>query len=342
MRKSKRLSRIIFSGALFILPTLFGNVAAQSKSSGESAREAMERAYWENMTLKNPSLRSVLVSSEFIPHHRINSKLNGSPYFTGDADLLRNSVQMRFPVFKWNNKSIDLTGSALNQRTVLTEVESFYPGNIDFEHKVSQTSLGIVAGFTMRSKLFKKRIIYRINFSSLFDSDFSQSQHSLIGVGLISLKSNAYTSLSVGLAIIASPTVKIPVFGLVSYEHTFATLGLELSANLPYRLSLRKELTARSALSFVNELGGPMFFYQTTGGYTVNQARLNMTELRIGLLWERRLGKILVCGASFGCVNTFKSEIHNVVAFRDLGTVLKNEAAFDYYFGLNFSVLSFR
>ena len=83
-----------------------------------------------------------------------------------------------------------------------------------------------------------------------------------------------------------------------------------------------------------------MFFYQTTGGYTVNQARLNMTELRTGLLFERRLGRKFTFGASCGCINTFKSEIHNIVGFRDSGTVLKNKSTLDYYLGINFSVLS--
>ena len=96
----------------------------------------------------------------------------------------------------------------------------------------------------------------------------------------------------------------VPAYLMVSYARKFSNLGLELLADLPSRILLRKELSAKSFLSVGSELGGNLFFFNLRKPSLPASAVSISLLIKSGIAYEHLIAKNVVLGFSAGVLAT--------------------------------------
>ncbi len=320
-----------------------GTATASNKKSETKSipRDSLKMAYLEDMALKNPLMRQVKISTEYIPGRDINTSLNNEDFLTGKAQIIRNSFFFRLPLLTFKNNSFNLSLGSFNQHVSLTEIKMHNPDFTFDDNFLSKTTVNVSLGYTTRTTIFGKPALINTAITGLIKPDFSESVLSGTGVVLLNLKRNKQTSLSVGGAVSISPNSKVPAFLLVSYEHHFVAPDLLLTLNLPYRAILRKPVAGKSSISFVNELSGTFAFYNIRNSYVPERSRYGTSEVKSGFTFEHRIGKKFVFGASCGALYTTSSKMKESSSYWGNSYFIKNENTLDPYFNISVSVLPF-
>ncbi|MCW3804533.1 hypothetical protein [Plebeiibacterium marinum] len=317
----------------------FTSISSQGVKSEKNISDSIKMAYMEKLALKNPMIRQFSMTSELIPHRNISSKLYGKDFIKGDATIYRNSMLFKMPVKDWKNSSLSSSASVLNQKFSMHNMTHYDDPNTTYDLDFSKTTLGLSLNYNVRGKLFNKPVMYNTSITGVTDPSFSEYDYSFTGVMMFTLKRTQTTTLSLGGVVLISPGVKIPGFMMVSYTHQF-NKNLELSANLPYRLALRQELNTKNSLSFINEMSGSKAFFNIDNRYFPEKSSYGTSEIKSGLLYERRLGRKFVLGLSAGALYTATSEMKENNTWDD-SYFIKNKSTLDAYFDINISLLPF-
>ncbi len=295
--------------------------------------------YMENLALKNPMVRQFYLTSELIPHRNISSKLYGKDFVNGEATIYRNSMLFNVPVKAWQKSSLNSSMVILNQQFIMQNMSNADGSNTNYDLEFSKTTLSLSLSYNTRGKLFNKPVMYNTSFTGITEPSYSEYDYSLTGVIMFTLKRTQKTSLSAGVVFLVSPGVRIPAFGLISYSHQF-NKNLEISVNLPYRLALRQELNIKNSLSFVTEMSGSKAFFNIDNRYIPEKSNYGTSEIKSGLLYERRLGRKFILGLSAGALYTATSEMKENNSWNN-SYFIKNKSTLDTYIDLHISLLPF-
>lgn len=298
--------------------------------------------YMENMALKNPFMRQLTLSGEYIPERKISSKLYGEDLINGKATIYRNQINFNLPVTNWKKNTLSASFTYLNQYFILKNSTNYQSQELIGKMYFNNSSILISPNFTKRATLWQKPVVYNLSLNGNFNPSFSKYELSVAGVILLTMKRTQNTSLSIGTVLNINPNSSIPAFPLITYNHKFNNSNIELFLNLPYRLAVRKELSAKNSISFINKLNGYVSFFNLENQFLIKNTNYSTTEIVSGFLYEHRLSKKIVASLSIGTIYSVNSKMKDDKnTFWDDSYIVENKNTFDPYANIKISLLPF-
>ncbi len=172
-------------------------------------------------------------------------------------------------------------------------------GYLDGEYHFHSEGLNL----TYFSKLFGKTAIYS---AGIFADGSDESYERIRGMatGMVLLKANAKTRMSVGLMVTTDPGSLAPVLPIFLYEHKFSE-KLKVDVMLPRYAYLRREMFTNGRLSLGWDFDQTTLFLYGIEGRS-NTYQYSQIDANVGLLYEQALPGNLILSAKAGVrVNPF-------------------------------------
>jgi hypothetical protein len=301
----KQISLISISLLLFI-----------SRSFSQTAKEAMTKkmadsikmVYLNAAAIHYPILRQASVSTDIMGGGDITGKLNGNDLFKAKAQLTRIRASFNLPIAQWGKNSLTANISYLHQHIDLSQVTSYNSQIPVYNSAINTTTVGLTASYTRMDSLFNHPVIYSASITGLTDElSRVRSINEIVGIN-IPFKRTATTSFSAGLYYINNPMSPTHVLPFFSYWHQFQTDNIQLFIDLPTRVLLKKQLSAKSWVSFGTELGGSQSFL-TLNPPLPHDAVSSTLEIKVGPAFEYLLTKKIILGVSGGMSSTLSSRV---------------------------------
>ncbi|WP_410879364.1 hypothetical protein [Myroides sp. DW712] len=188
--------------------------------------------------------------------------------------------------------------------------------------------------FVYFSSLFGKRTVY--STSLIVDgSDSYVERVKGLASGVIILKGDARTVMSIGVAVTIDPTTQVPVLPVFTYERKF-NHGFVFDATLPKSIYLRKNMFTASRLSLGSELDVTSFylynFDEVKQRYEYRQVDVNS-----GFIYEHAFGEFVLT-AKAGLKVTPSSRIfEKEKSFKKATVEFKPDPTFYFNVGISFN-----
>lgn len=201
--------------------------------------------------------------------------------------------------------------------------------NNDFHYHYSSLN------FSYFSKLFNKPAIFSASFAvDGSDKHFERARGLVTGV--IVLKADMKTKMTVGLVGIIDPSAQVPAVPIFSYEYKFNN-GWTADIILPQRFLMKKNVHSNGRLSLGTELGRTGFYIYNLDG-TSQKYELRQVDLNSGVIYEHLLGKNLVLTAKTGIRYSPNSRIFEKgKSFDDYYIDLRPQTSFYFNVGISFN-----
>ncbi|WP_254560617.1 hypothetical protein [Dyadobacter diqingensis] len=304
------------------------------------ALDSLKFTYYRMAALKYPSIRQASISTDFVSNANVNTKLLGDDLFDGKAQIVRVKAHLTVPVVSWGKNSISSTFGITNQHLNLSSVNSYTPRLGVKNMKTNLTTLNFVASFTRTDSLFHKPLTLSVAASGLANAELDRTRLVFTGFASINLFRNPVSSLSVGLALISDRSSVTPVTPIISYSRKFSNMGMELLADMPSRIVLRKELSAKSFVSLGSELTGNFFFFNLNESNLPANAIGTTLIIKSGVTLEHLISKSVVVGVSAGIFTTPSTKLMGDTA-RPADYFIKTKTTNEPYLNLTVSFLPF-
>lgn len=282
-----------------------------------AAADSMKEAAMEQAALLFPRLRQFSITHQMNGRGSMDSKLNGNEFFDGDLISSRTVINMNMPVWKRKHQGVVASLGVIHQFYRLRSVESLDTRKRMEDNATYMPMFSPKLTYIRTDSIFGKAISTTAMAGGLFNPGFTKSQFTLTGMITTPVIRNKHIRLMGGMAVLLDPASPVPAFLVVSYYHKFGKAKMDLMLNLPYQMTLRKELDKHTSLSFVNELGGSNSFFEfapDVPAIPTEKLVLSSMEVRSGLLAEYRVGKKSVFSLSGGMdwmVNSRVRESHS-------------------------------
>lgn len=298
--------KILFTIALSILVT-----AAFSQTAKEiaikKATDSIQAFYINEAAMRYPLLRQAAVSTEFTGNANVKSELNGNNFYEGKVKITKVRSHFNLPIAQIGKNTFNGSVSILQQHFDMSGGTSTNPALPALNNSFNKSSVGLSASFFRADSLFNRPVYYSASISGFTDEASSIKRVTYTGAVIFPLKRTPNTTLSLGLIALIDPSSPIPASIYISYWHKFAESKLELIADLPTRLALRKQLSARSWITLGSELGGSSLFFDFKNTILPADAMYTTLEIKSGSTFEYRVTKKLILGLSGGILSTATS-----------------------------------
>lgn len=313
--------------------------SSQPISNFDSARAAAV----DQGALKFPRIRQFSISHEENGVGEIRSKLKGKDYFEGNFRSSRTRINFNLPVLQRKNNTLVANLGVIHQFFDLSDVKSIDPSTpvYDDHTYIPMVSLGI--SYVQTATICGKPVSFTVVGGGIFNPSMDRSQLTLTGIATLPIVQNANTRLTGGAVVIVDPSFPVPLFLIFSYFHKFKSCDIDLMIDLPYRLSMRKEINNKTSLTFFNELGGSNSFFDFDNPIQSNSTKkltLSSLEIKSGLMGELRLTKKAVISLSAGANYMVNSKIREANSRPD-NYFLKNRHKPVPFVQIGFSLLPF-
>ncbi|MEL1242096.1 hypothetical protein [Flavobacterium flavipallidum] len=196
--------------------------------------------------------------------------------------------------FNFIKRKTWLLGATLNYRYTSVEANMVDPftenaTTLDDDFHYLSSSLN----FSYFSTLFKKRTIYS---SSIIVDGSDQHFERVKGLltGVIVLKANQKTKMTVGLLVNIDPSAQTPVVPIFTYEFKFNN-GLIADITLPKSIYLRKNVFNAGRVSLGTELDRTSFYLYNIDG-TSQRFEYRQLDINSGLIYEHAIGDFVFTG----------------------------------------------
>lgn len=269
--------------------------------------DSVRNLHMEQAAFRYPILRQATVSSDIIFRGAVRSKLYDQDFYQSRLQTNRIRGNFNIPVAKLGKNLISSSVGMLYQQMNLDNSIGSPP--IGDEKSIDITTLSLQLAVSRSDSLFNRPVVYNVGVTGLTNASFSQSRFIVTGLVSFSLRRTATTSLSIGALFAIDPSSPSPVVPFVSYFHSFNALHLELYADFPSRLVLRRPLSPKSALSLGSNLGGNLAFFNINQLALPQDAMHTVLELKTGLLYEYRISPKMVLGLNVGMFSILRSKL---------------------------------
>lgn len=184
------------------------------------------------------------------------------------------------------------------------------------------------------SSLFGKRAVY--STSLIVDgSDKYVERVKGLASGVIILKGDAKTVMSVGVAFNIDPTTQVPVIPVFTYEYKFDN-GFVFDATLPKSIYLRKNVFTASRLSLGSELDVTSFYLYNFDDVK-QRYEYRQVDVNSGFIYEHAFGEFVLT-AKAGLKVTPSSRIfEKEKSFRKATVEFKPDPTFYFNVGISFN-----
>ncbi|MDB4901992.1 MAG: hypothetical protein JWQ63_1273 [Mucilaginibacter sp.] len=259
--------------------------------------------------IQYPLLRQGFISTDITGAGNITAKLHGSDFFKAKEQITRVRANFNLPVAQWGKNRISANFNYLYQHIDISQVTNYNPAVPVHHSSNSFTTIGLTAGYTRVDTLFNHQVIFSANVSGVTDElSTIRRVNELVGV-IVPIKQTATTVFSVGLFYSHDPTIQFPVIPLISYMHKFQTGDFRLFVDLPTRVLVKKQLSAKSWLSLGTELSESQSYLKLNEPLLPRNAINTTLELKTGPGYEYLIGKKLMIGINGGLLSTLSSRI---------------------------------
>ena len=294
-----------------VLGAGMNTVVAQTKQeiAIKRMRDSLTLEGLSEYAKRYPQLRQGAVAFDVIGNTNVKGELNGKDLYEGKMNMTRIRSNFSVPVKHWGRNLISATVGYQQQRTQITDINSFDAGFPTTAIDITKRTVSISANFSRSDTVFNHQVFYSGGVTGVTDEFSSIKRLNFVGVLTIPIKRTANTSLSLGAVVILDPSAVTPFFTIVSYWHKFKESELELFVDVPSRLALRKQLSKKSWASLGTELGGSLQFFDLDQPALPRDNIYSYAELRSGATFEYLATKKLVLGVSGGLFNTLSSRM---------------------------------
>ena len=305
---SYRLYSVFISLTLFLL-TVGGSFAQTvSETTTKKAADSSKMANLGAAAINYPMLRQVAISTDIMSGRDITAKFNGSPLFKAKTQLTRIGANFNLPVAQWGKNSITANISYLHERNDLSQVESYNPQIPVRNSAINTTTIGFTASYMRIDTLFNHQVIYSASITGLTDElSRVRSASEILGIN-VPFTRTATTSFSAGLYYINNPTSPTHIIPFISYWHKFEIGNIQLFADFPSRVILKKQLSPKSWVSFGSELGGSQSFLTLNQPFPHNSISSTM-EIKTRAGFEYLVSKKILFGVNGGMSSTLSSRV---------------------------------
>ncbi|MBB6109977.1 hypothetical protein [Mucilaginibacter lappiensis] len=295
---------------VFITPLLFlltiGGSFAQTVNG--TMTDSSKMANLSAAAINYPMLRQAAISTDIMSGRNITAKFNGNPLFKAKTQLTRIGANFNLPIAQWGKNSVTASISYLHERTDLSQVESYNPQIPVRNSVINTTTIGFTASYMRIDTLFNHQVFYSASFTGLTD-ELSRVRiaSEMLGIS-VPFTRTATTSFSVGLYYINNPTAPTHVIPVIAYWHQFETGNIQLFADFPSRVILKKQLSPKSWVSFGSELGGSQSFLALNQPFPHNAVSSTM-EIKTRAGFEYLVSKKILLGINGGMSSTLSSRV---------------------------------
>lgn len=299
--------RKIFLLGILALLTLSTFAQSGNEDSARMKMDSIRNFHLGQAALRYPILRQATVSSDIIFRGAVRSKLYDQDFYQSRLQTNRIRGNFNIPVAKLGKNLISSSVGVLYQQMNLdNSINSPLSGD---GKTMDITTLSLQLAVSRSDSLFNRPVIYNVGVTALTNASFSQSRFIVTGLVSFSLRRTATTSLSVGALFAIDPSSPSPVVPFVSYFHRFNALHLELYADFPSRVVVRRPLSPKSALSLGSNLGGNLAFFNINQVSVPQDAMHTVLELKTGILYEYRISPKMVLGMNAGMFSILRSKL---------------------------------
>lgn len=309
-------------GGVILMLSSHAIAQADKAAAMRRMKDSITMVYIRAAALRYPLLRQASVSTEFIGHNSVESKLYEKDFYSGDMQTTRLRANLNLPVWQGRKNVVATSITYLKQWSELDNGTS-YNSNLPVNtRKFDRSTSAFLLSYTHNDSLFNKPFMVSVSAAAITNEDFSTLRMNYFGTLGVTLKRTPVTNLVVGVAVILDPSSPVPAAPFVSYFQRFTKSKLELYIDIPSRVSLRKELTSRASLSLGSQMGGNLFFFNIDNAFMPKQTIYTTLEIKSGATFEYMLGRHVVLGVSGGALSTLQSRLFE-----------KSEKSNDYFIG---------
>lgn len=312
--------------AIVGVPVALSSQEQQSsiKKAGQAAKE------------KFPSTRFLNFEYELLSPTDYSSKIHGEKYESGRIKNTQRYIgTINLPISITRRFSITPTAQYQYQSFELENVENFsvhYP-TLYHNHKVESHYIFAAVNTTYISMLFNKPIV--CNFNLMLDASDKGYGHIAANlVGLMVLKKNANTTLTLGVVAAFDKSSDIPVFPLVSFEYKFKNSPWVFDLFFPKQIYFRRPVFANGFLSLGTVLGRNKFFAHPQMQGLDDAYDIVKSEIKTGVVYEHYLNKHFILTIKGGIVNTMKWQARRKNSRKGL---IRYSPDMNMYFNVGFS-----
>jgi hypothetical protein len=288
-----------FLSALFCL--IISNSFAQTvkELAMKHIVDSIKMAVLSDYATRNPILRQGSLSTDIIGSSHINAQLNGKALYSGDMNVTRVRSNFNIPLAQWGKNSISYERSDFETRNI----QSFDPAFSSANRSTIKTAAGFTVTYTRSDSVFNHPIYFSGGISGLTDELSSVKRINYLGTVTVPISRNQTSALTLGLLVIIDPSAIAPVIPVISYWRKLSP-SLDLYADIPQRLVVRKQLSKRSWAFAGSELGGNLYFFNINQPGLPQNDIFSSIEIRSGATFEYLATKKLVLGINGGCYTT--------------------------------------
>lgn len=283
------------------------------------------------VTDKFPQTRDFNLEYTQTASYKYSSKLQGSDL---PDNKVKNFSQVRANANiyfiknrKWFlNTALNYRYTSINTENPVFLFSSDNNTKSDFHYHSEAVSL------TYLSKLFNKAAVYSATASvDGSDKHFERIRGMLTGV--LVLKADSKTKMTLGLAVFIDPSTQVPVMPIFTYEHKFNN-GWIADVILPQKVLIRKNIFSNGRVSLGSEMDNTSFYlYNTDKRYELRQLEINS-----GIIYEHNLGSSFIATLKTGMKTTPNSRIfEKQESFNDYIFQAKPKSSFYFNVGVSYN-----
>jgi hypothetical protein len=270
--------------------------------------DSMRMVYLDAAAIQYPVLRQAFISTDIMGGGDVTGRLNGNDLFKAKIQLSRIKANFNLPIAQWGKNNLAASMGYLLQHTDISQVTSYNPQIPVSNSAVNTTIITFAASFTRMDSLFHHQVIYSANITGLTNELSTLRRVNEIAGINVPFKRTATSAFSVGLYYINDPTIPTHIIPFITYWHLFQTENIQLLADLPYRILLKKQLSPKSWVSFGSELAGSESFLALNQPLPHNSVSSTL-ELKTGPAFEYLVNKKIILGVSGGMFSTLSSKV---------------------------------
>lgn len=306
-------------------------------------RDTMSKGSKDSVNL--PKRAVVYAADKFAIARPLNIEFtNASPYnFTsvrGDNSLPESKVnsftQAKVSAnFNFIKRKTWLLGATAGYKYTSVEADMTNPFtqeiqtlNNDFHYLFSSVN------FSYFSTLFNKRTIYS---SSIIVDGSDQHFERIKGLfsGVMVLKANARTKMTVGVLVNVDASAQTPFVPIFTYEHKFSN-GLIMDITLPKSLYLRKYVFNSGRISLGTELDRTSFYLYNIDG-TSQRYEYRQLDINSGLIYEHAIGDFVITAKTGMKLTPSGRLFRKEDSFNDAVYEIKPDPTFYFNVGVSFN-----
>ena len=291
-----------------VAPAAFAQTVSENVTKQKI--DSLKLAALSEYATRYPLLRQGAFATDIIGKGNVKAELNGKELYEGKGRATRIRSYFNIPVVQWGRNAISGTISYQQTNFKTDEIKSYDPQFSSMDRSLTKSTVGITASFTRTDSVFHQEVRYSAGISGLTDEASSIKRVNYIGNVSAPVLKSQYSSLSLGVVVFIDPSALSPVIPTISYWHKFKTSGLDLYADLPQRIVLRKQLSKKSWVFAGSELGGNFFFFDFNQPSLPRNSIYSTVDIRTGGTFEYLLTKKLVIGVSAGLYTIAQSRLY--------------------------------